>query len=165
MGKPTKIPDLMTFGMKDLDRKQEILVDMSNLGKQVIVRATHGHVQDLLATYFSRPRADLEDLLRVVLRGVLPFDDDGNWEKQAITCTTKRAAACMEWKHFCDDCLIVQCLRLALYGKPLVLTSMDYRNTIAPPGTGLPTIKIRSTLKATLKKAARLGSVTVMPPP
>lgn len=154
MGKQLCVPSMMPFRASDLDHNQEILIDMSNLGKIVIVRARHGAVIDLVASYHNQPRVHLQGLLRTVLKNILPFDDDANWKQQAIPCSAQRASACEAWRDFCNDCLIVQCLRLVLYGKQLVITTMDYSNTATLPGTGLPVIKIRAKLKATLKKAA-----------
>lgn len=146
----------VTLKMSDLDRNQKVLIDMSNIGKHVLVCTPHGQIQDLVCSFKQRSKAELQACLRTVLRNVMSFDDDANWKQQeSISCKTKRAGAVRAWENFCDDCVILQTLRLVLYDKQLVITSMDYRNTAAAPGTGLPMIKIRGKLKATLKKAVK----------
>lgn len=141
--------------MKDLDLNQELLFDMTSLGKAVIVRSSHGQIKDLLASHERTRRPVSEETLRTAFMCVRSFDDDANWEQQETSCSVRRSAARKAWTNFCNDCLIVQTLRFHLYNKPLVVTSMDHTNMAAPPGTCLPTIKIRGRLKSTLQREVK----------
>lgn len=142
----------------DVDKNQEVVINMINLGKMVGVISSHGHILDTLEDLAKKPKAELQAILRYLLPNVRNFDDDENWLNQASPCKIKRRTARSAWMTFCTSCLDVQVLRLVLFGKPLELLNSDTMETLPQPGYDRPEIRIMSRYRESLDKISKLAN-------
>jgi hypothetical protein len=108
--------------MEDLvhidDCKDDDVIHISSfpfLGKNVLVRTTHGMVTKSLEKLKQRPVPLLKDIYRKVYSGLIDVNVD-----QLAQGAMKGEVSCVQrWDDFCADVSLLACLRLILFEKPI----------------------------------------------